>query len=328
MRDRSGRARRRALPLLLLALAGTAASPPPAASREERIAFLGDGGTGDAAQERVLAQVLRAQPSRLFLLGDNVYSWGEAERIPVVFDKPFAPLLRAGIRVHGTLGNHDVWACEVVDLRPLPATADAYRFKDAGCAVEDQLQHPGFGYTGGRRYYSVAIGGSGAPLAEVFVLDTNTLAVRGTKAWPGRDDEQLAWLDAALAASRARWRVVTVHHPPHSPGAWLSAFGFGGHEREVQLARQLAPILERHRVHAVMAGHNHFYARMKPQAGTTYFVVGAGARPPYGFSFAPGYVEAGGAYLSFLMVRLTDAAFEFKAIDDHGEVRDFGTIVP
>jgi hypothetical protein len=117
-----------------------------------------------------------------------------------------------------------------------------------------------------------------------------------------------------------------VHHPPHSPGAWLSAFGFGGHEREVQLNAQLAPILERHGVHAVMAGHNHFYARIKPQAGTTYFVVGAGARPPYGFSYAPGYVAAGGAYLSFLMVRLTEDAFEFRAIDDHGKVRDEGRL--
>jgi 3',5'-cyclic AMP phosphodiesterase CpdA len=270
--------------------------------------------------------VLGQRPSLVFLLGDNVYSWGEKERIPEVFDKPFAPLLAAGIRVHGTLGNHDVWACETVDERPLPATADAYRWRDAGCAVDDQLLHPGFGYRGGRRYYSVALGPGPRPLAEVFVLDTNTLAVRGTKAWPGDDHAQLAWLDAALAASRARWKIVTVHHPPHSPGAWLSAFGFGGHEREVQLNAQLAPILERHEVHAVMAGHNHFYARMKPQKGTTYFVVGAGARPPYGFSWAPGYVMAGGGFLSFLMVRLTDDTFEFRAIDDHGRVRDEGRV--
>ena len=49
------------------------------------------------------------------------------------------------------------------------------------------------------------------PLAEVFVLDSNTLGKDDTKIEDGTDEPQLRWIAEALRASRARWKVVAMH---------------------------------------------------------------------------------------------------------------------
>ena len=79
---------------------------------------------------------------------------------------------------------------------------------------------------------------------------------------------QLEFLEATLAASDARWRIVAVHHPPYSAG-------YQGSSIEVRDA--LAPILERHGVQLVLSGHDHDYQRSLPINGVTYVVSGAGS---------------------------------------------------
>ena len=119
-----------------------------------------------------------------------------------------------------------------------------------------------------------------------------------------------------------------MHHPPHSPTAPVKYFLFvpigSGRAREFQLDQQLAPILRRHGVDAVFAGHNHFYARMVPQDGIRYFVSGGGGREIYSFESARGYVAAGGAFYHFLYVRAPEDRFEYYAVDGAGVVRDAG----
>jgi hypothetical protein len=53
-------------------------------------------------------------------------------------------------------------------------------------------------------------------------------------------------------------------------------------------------------------------------------VTGGGGRRIYGFQPAPGYVAAGGAFLHYLHVRLTDERFEYWAVDWRGRSRDGG----
>ena len=101
--------------------------------------------------------------------------------------------------------------------------------------------------------------------------------------------------------------------------------GFGdGRVPEVAIKNQLDPVLSRHPVDAVFAAHNHFYARMMPQAGIRYFVSGGGGRRVYGFQPAPGYLAGGGAYLHMLYVRLTRDRFEYYVVDSRGRSRDAG----
>lgn len=310
----------------LLALALFPQSGRAQPERQIRIVFMGDTGTGDANQYAVRDQLLRRVPQFAFLLGDNIYTKGRPSLFKSRYDDVYAPLMARGTRFHAALGNHDVYECTTAEFRPLPPNRDAYRWRDAGCEVDEQLAHEPFGYVSQRRYYAVPTDNGAEPLAEVFVLDSNTLGIAETRLPPaGLDTAQVEWLDRTLGVSRARWKVVVMHHPPHSPTASNSFLGLGdGRIREVRLDNQLKDILKRHGVDVVLAGHNHFYARMFPQDGTRYFVSGGGGRRIYGFAPQPGYVAMGGVFLHYVYTRITDSRFEYYTIDSRGRSRDAG----
>lgn len=316
----------RAAVLLAALLAAWPAAAWPAATgeREARLAFLGDSGSGDKDQLSVRDQLLAWAPPLVFLLGDNVYDTGSALHIRDRFDEVYAPVMARGSVFHAALGNHDVELCRARDADPLSPDANAYRWRDRGCDVEFHLSHRDFGYRDGDRYYSVASDETPEPLVEVFVLDSNTLRVREGKLRANRDDAaQVAWLDHALATSRARWKVVTLHHPPQTPRGHASFLGRGGHVRELGLEAQIGPLLRRHEVDAVFAGHNHFYARMAPRSGIRFFVSGGGGRPLYDMDKAPD-LAAAGKFHHFVYVRATASRFEYYAIDTAGRSRDAG----
>jgi hypothetical protein len=323
-RRRSGAAA--AVLLVLLA-----ASVARGQEREARLAFLGDSGTGKSDQRSVRDQMLRYPMSMAFLLGDNIYDRGSKDQFDERYDTIYKPLMDRGTVFHSSLGNHDVSFCSTrsTTLERLPADADAYRWDILRCDVKAQLTRPSFGYVGGRRYYSVKIGDGPSPLAEVFVLDSNTLRTSQSKLPPLQTDRaQVEWLEQALGASNARWKMVMFHHPIHSPSVPLKYFLFvpiqEGHSREVQLEQQIEPILKKHGVDVVLSGHNHFYARIVPQDGIRYFVSGGGGNTVYSFKPSPGYVAEGGAYNHFLYVRITPERFEYYCIDKDGRSRDAG----
>ncbi|MEM6415295.1 MAG: metallophosphoesterase family protein [Pseudomonadota bacterium] len=75
-----------------------------------------------------------------------------------------------------------------------------------------------------------------------FALSTQSLRI----------DEQAQWLDTALAASDAKWKIVTMHHPVFSSGA----------DRDSPEKRAaFLPIINKHSVDLVLQGHDHTYAR-------------------------------------------------------------------
>src|SRR4030095_3675717 len=69
------------------------------------------------------------------------------------------------------------------------------------------------------------------------------------------DAQQLAWLETELAASGSDWKIAYFHHPLYSSGR---THGSALSTREV-----LEPILVRHGVRVVLAGHHHLYALNK-----------------------------------------------------------------
>lgn len=83
---------------------------------------------------------------------------------------------------------------------------------------------------------------------EVYVLDTQS----------GDLAAQAAWLDRELAASTARWRIVSMHHPIFSSGEGRDS---------PQRRALLMPVFERHQVDLVLQGHDHTYARGTVPAG-------------------------------------------------------------
>ena len=61
---------------------------------------------------------------------------------------------------------------------------------------------------------------------------------------------QARWLDEQLTASKARWRVLTMHHP---------VFSSAGDRDNKSLRELLLPILNKHKVDLVLQGHDHTY---------------------------------------------------------------------
>jgi acid phosphatase type 7 len=79
--------------------------------------------------------------------------------------------------------------------------------------------------------------------------------------------DQARWLDRDLARSDRPWKIVYLHKPPYSSGA---------HGSDLALRTLLVPVLEKHGVQLLLAGHDHDYERIRPQRGVTYVVTGGG----------------------------------------------------
>lgn len=78
---------------------------------------------------------------------------------------------------------------------------------------------------------------------------------------------QATWLDSDLAATTLPWKIVYLHKPPYSSGM---------HGSDMSLRQRLEPVLQKHHVQLVLAGHDHDYERIKPQNGIMYVVTGGG----------------------------------------------------
>ena len=325
-----------ALGVLALTRAVAVSGARPADPAEAaRFILVGDTGTGDERAREVAAQIRRtagaASASHVFLLGDNVYELGEARFIGSRFLDVYRGVLALGVRIHAALGNHDVQRCDESGRRPVPRDETAYALSRE-CEVDAHLATPEFGYRDGLRYYSIEIPGSGSartPLVEVFVLDSNTLGKDDTKIEDGTDEPQLHWLAEALRVSQARWKVVAMHGTMYAPTRcqWL---GLSCRDDDAVLRSELEPIFLEHGVDAVFQGHQHLYARLKPQRGIRYFVTGAGGKKPDSARDDARAVrrEDRGAFNHFVYVHATGDRLTYCAIDAEGKLRDGGSFGP
>jgi hypothetical protein len=85
---------------------------PRAASPDAvRFAVIGDGGTGLRPQYEIAERMAAARATFPFdlvlMLGDNFYGRQSPEDLKQKFDRPYAPLLEAGVVFRAALGNHD-----------------------------------------------------------------------------------------------------------------------------------------------------------------------------------------------------------------------------
>jgi predicted phosphodiesterase len=117
----------------------------------------------------------------------------------------------------------------------------------------------------------------GAPFREVFNLPGDSGEQWYSYDW-GRvhfvsiDTEadfktQAEWLDKDLAATKLPWKIVYMHRPMYSSGH---------HGSHYDLRALLEPVMQKHGVQLVLAGHDHNYERVKPQHGITHVVTGGG----------------------------------------------------
>ena len=95
------------------AAAGQPAVRPVLPNARDSVKFLiiGDSGTGDRAQFEVAARIVEKHKGfafdRAIMLGDNLYGRENAAAYRNKFERPYAPLLEAGVKFYASLGNHD-----------------------------------------------------------------------------------------------------------------------------------------------------------------------------------------------------------------------------
>ena len=254
--------------------------PNPFKDNPLRFAVIGDTGTGDTEQLEIAKQLALSRAKFPFefaiMLGDNLYGKERAQDYENKFERPYKPLLDAGVKFYAALGNHD---------------------------EPNQRFYKPFNMNG-ERYYSFR------PKAGVrfFALDSNVM-----------DQKQLDWLEKELAASGSDWKICFFHHPPYSSGAQ--------HGSNTILREQLEPLFVKHGVSVVFTGHEHFYERIKPQKGITYFIAGSSAKLRRGDIrrselTAKGFDEG----YTFMLIEIADDEMRFQTITHKGQQIDGGTI--
>jgi predicted MPP superfamily phosphohydrolase len=132
--------------------------------------------------------------------------------------------------------------------------------------------------------------------------------------------EQIKWLEDELKKSTSKWKIVYFHHPLYSSG--------GRHGSDVRLREVLEPLFVRYNVSVVFTGHDHFYERVKPQKGITYFVIGAGGKLREGDIDPRSGITAKGyeADLTFMAGEIIDDQMYFNVISRTGQTVDSGVL--
>lgn len=156
---------------------------------------------------------------------------------------------------------------------------------------------------GGKRYYTFK------PRSGIrfFALDSTLM-----------DKTQLEWLQKELADSGSEWKIAYFHHPLYSSGA--------RHGSDIALRSALEPLLIKYRVAVVLAGHDHFYERIKPQHAIHYFVIGGSAKLRAGNVRRTSLTaKAFDSDLSFALMEIDGGTLHFQAVSRRGETVDSGS---
>jgi len=216
---------------------------------------------------------------------------------------PFEFVLMMGDNIYGSDRPRDYEKKFALPYKPII---------DAGVKFYAALgNHDGEGQTNyklfnmeGRKYYSFKPKGD----VRFFAIDSNYV-----------DAKQLEWLEKDLAASGSDWKIAFFHHPLYSSGA---THGSADAQREL-----LEPMFLKHGVNVVIAGHEHFYERLKPQKGVAYFILGSSAKLRKGDLRKSALTAYGNdSDYAFMLVEIDGDNLYFQTISDKGVTLDAGVV--
>jgi len=262
----------------------------PVKSGSVRFAVIGDSGRGDQAQAQIAQQMI---------------AW----RTKFPFD--FVVML--GDNIYPPHGPDDFSVKFEEPYRALLESGVTFHAAIGNHDLDSELNYAKFNM-GGHRYYTFrqnerrleGLVGAGV---RFFVLDSRSL-----------DPEQLVWLRDELSRSGTDWKICYLHHPIYTSGRYTSA------ARALRLA--LEPILVNGDVDVVLSGHEHFYERMLPQHGISYFISGGAGSLRKADIHRPSAIMARGfdTDFHFMMMEVSGDTLYFQAISRTGPTIDAGSI--
>jgi acid phosphatase len=246
-----------------------AAAGAPSDSRSLAFVAVGDWGRDGQFLQAEVAQRMgeaAAELSARFVVsvGDNFYERGVASAEDLKWKTSFedvytAPSLQVPWYV--ALGNHDYYG-DVEAQLAYAKTSPRWRMPS--------------------RWYGFAETGQNGVAADFFVIDTTPMIAD----YRARQDvlpkvegqdvpAQLAWLDRALGASRADWKIVIGHHPIYAGDN--SQAGPEAKWGSPDLVAKVDPLLQRHGVQLYLYGHDHELEHTA-RGATHYVCTGAGSK--------------------------------------------------
>ena len=271
-------------------------NPLPTCGAAGNTCFAVIGDYGDAGPDELgVANLVKSwNPDFIITTGDNNYSDGEAATIDINIGQYYHEFIGSYSGGYGTgadinrffptLGNHDWHA------------PNAQPYLDY------------FTLPGNERYYEFTWG----PV-HLFAIDSDSREPDGNSS----TSTQAQWLQSALAASTATWKIVYMHHPPYSSGSHGSS-----------AARQWP--YQEWGATAVLAGHDHTYERIL-QDGFPYFVNGLGGRSIYDFGspvtgskvryngdFGAMLVQANGTHIVYEFISRTGTVVDTYTVTNTG----------
>ena len=222
-----------------------------------RMVVLGDIADGSPNQAAIAKALNAERPDAVFIAGDLVYGRGRASEYRKVFYPVYNgdDTVMARIPFLGMPGNHDAPFPGFEDASAfyaywsLPLNGPALKHGDPGAAPIKAGVHDAM----------VAAAGTAFPRMASFSFDWGPVhwTVLDSNPYADWDSPTLkAWLEADLAAAKgSAWRIVALHHP---------LFQSSKSHFDDQWMRPIAPILQKHGVSLVFAGHVHNYQRTAP----------------------------------------------------------------
>ncbi len=147
-----------------------------------------------------------------------------------------------------------------------------------------------------------------APLIDKYRRDTEDYPDAGKQSIAA----ELEWLEATLAASTAKWKVVMGHHP-------IYADTDKNESERTDLQRRVQPLLDKYGVDAYICGHIHNFQHIQAKGSKVqYFVNTSGSlsrdvKPIEGTQFCSG--DEG-----FMILSTADNLMRFFLVNYKGEI--------
>lgn len=207
-------------------------------------AITSDHGEAGATQTAVANLMKGWDPNLYLFVGDNAYPSGSVAQTAAAWAVWEDEI--ADEKVYAALGNHDL----DTDLWEPQVNFFTY-------------------FPGNRRFYSVRDGN-----VEFFILNSgyNTAGTMVEPEGNTSTSNQAQWLEQAVKASDAHWKIALFHHPAYTSGVSYSP----GKTALRWDWRNLG-------IDLVISGHSHNYERLIID-GMTYVVAGIGAKTLVGFA--------------------------------------------